>query len=145
MKRAAGFTLLELMVVMVLMALLTGLSVPLISAALPGQQLRAASRDLLAGLRRARDDAVFHRRDVTLAVNLDQHDFRISGDPHPHAIAPKVEIALVVADAAPNGRSGAFHFYPDGSSSGGRVTVARNGRRIAIDVDWLTGLAHVQH
>jgi len=42
-----------------------------------------------------------------------------------------------------NEQTASFRFYPDGSSNGGRVTVAAgeagNVREFAIDVDWLTG------
>ena len=36
-------------------------------------------------------------------------------------------------------RRGAIRFYPDGSSTGGRVTVASGERKLLVDVDWLTG------
>ena len=143
-RPAAGFTLLELMVVLVLMGLITGVAMPMIANILPGHQLKAAARDLLTGLSQARAQAVLQRREVALTVDLQHHDFQVGGDGRVHPIAPKIDIALFVADAAPDGRSGAFVFYPDGSSSGGRVTVAEHGRRYRIDVDWLTGLARLQ-
>ena len=34
---------------------------------------------------------------------------------------------------------GAIRFYPDGSSTGGRITVASGERKYLVDVDWLTG------
>jgi general secretion pathway protein H len=42
-----------------------------------------------------------------------------------------------------NEQTASFRFYSDGSSNGGRVSVAAgetgNTREFAIDVDWLTG------
>ena len=36
-------------------------------------------------------------------------------------------------------KHGAIRFYPDGSSTGGRVTLASGERKFLVDVDWLTG------
>jgi len=36
-------------------------------------------------------------------------------------------------------RRGSIRFYPDGSSTGGRITVAAGERKYLVDVDWLTG------
>ena len=35
--------------------------------------------------------------------------------------------------------TGDIRFNPDGSSSGGRITLADGSRRVAVGVDWLTG------
>ena len=34
---------------------------------------------------------------------------------------------------------GAIRFYPDGSSSGGRISLRHGARATVIDVNWLTG------
>jgi general secretion pathway protein H len=34
---------------------------------------------------------------------------------------------------------GSIRFNPDGSSTGGRISLADGGRAITIGVDWLTG------
>ncbi len=34
-------------------------------------------------------------------------------------------------------------FFPDGSSSGGRIELSGNDRKRAIDVNWLTGLVEI--
>jgi general secretion pathway protein H len=34
---------------------------------------------------------------------------------------------------------GAIRFYPDGGSTGGRVTLSAGERKFDVDVDWLTG------
>jgi hypothetical protein len=40
-------------------------------------------------------------------------------------------------------RIGQIRFFPDGSSTGGRIGLSRNDRRAAVAVDWLTGLVSV--
>jgi general secretion pathway protein H len=34
---------------------------------------------------------------------------------------------------------GAIRFFPDGGSTGGRITLAAGERKYDVDVDWLTG------
>ena len=42
------------------------------------------------------------------------------------------------AELIDNG-SGRIRFYPDGTSTGGRVTVGDDGRDFDVRIDWLTG------
>ena len=143
-RSTAGFTLLELLVVLVLMALMTGLAIPLISAGTPGAQIKAASRELMAGLRQAREQAIVSRQPAALTINVDDRRFQISGHPRAFQLPGKLQIGLFVAEVEDNGKLGSFVFYPDGSSTGGRVTVSLDGQTNRIDVDWLTGVARLQ-
>ena len=140
-RRTAGFTLLELLVVLVLMAMMTGLAIPLISAGTPGAQIKAASRELLVGLRQAREQAIVSRQPAAMSVNVDERRFQITGQTRAFQLPGKLQIGLFVADAEDNGKLGSFIFYPDGSSTGGRITVSLDGQTNRIDVDWLTGVA----
>jgi len=42
-----------------------------------------------------------------------------------------------------NGREGDIRFNPDGSSTGGRISLADGRRRLGVGVDWLTGRVSV--
>jgi general secretion pathway protein H len=46
-------------------------------------------------------------------------------------------LTIVGEQQGPGG--GAIRFNPDGSSTGGRISLSDGGRRIAVGVDWLTG------
>ena len=39
---------------------------------------------------------------------------------------------------------GQIRFFPDGSSTGGRIGLSRDERRAIVAVDWLTGLVSVE-
>lgn len=143
-RRAAGFTLLELLVVLVLMAFMTGLAIPLISSGTPGAQIKAASRELLAGLRQAREQAIVTRQPTALTIDVDDRKFQISRHKTAFQLPGKLQIGLFVAEVEDNGKRGSFIFYPDGSSTGGKVTVTLDGQTNRIDVDWLTGVARLQ-
>ena len=42
------------------------------------------------------------------------------------------------------GNRGRIRFFPDGSSTGGRVTLTSDERLYHVDVDWLTGQVRVR-
>lgn len=80
-----GFTLLELLVVMAIMALLTAMSAPAISGYLRGARLRGGARQVASALRQARQLAITERaqRAVILyhidnAVSIYENDSVVS-------------------------------------------------------------------
>ncbi|MEQ1742573.1 MAG: GspH/FimT family protein [Candidatus Nitrotoga sp.] len=139
-RTSAGFTLLELLVVLMLMVMVYALAVPMISAGMPGTELKGAARQLAAGLRQARSLAVTRKEESTLMLDVEQRNFKVSGDQRRYALPAKVDISLFTAQSEllPD-KIGAIRFYPDGSSTGGRITVKSGVRKYEINVDWLTG------
>jgi len=132
---AAGFTLIELMVVLGILGLLLALVPGTLSVAIPGQQLRAASYQLADDLRDARARAVLSGEATSLSIGLDASGEHLgrSGSRLPRG-------TTIALEDAPRG-SGAeeMRFFPDGSASGGTIKLAAGGRTYAITVDWLTG------
>ncbi|PIV82132.1 type II secretion system protein GspH, partial [bacterium CG17_big_fil_post_rev_8_21_14_2_50_64_8] len=57
-----------------------------------------------------------------------------------YRLPEKIEVALFTAQSElMDAKTGAIRFYPDGSSTGGRVTLSRGERKYRVDVDWMTG------
>ncbi len=141
---AQGFTLLELIVVMALMAILMTLVPPMISSALPGVQLKSASRELAAGLRFARNHALTAREESTLTLNVNGRSYKVTGRDKSYSIADDLKIELLTAESETKGENiGAIRFFPDGGSTGGRITLSYGERAYGIDVDWLTGKVRI--
>jgi general secretion pathway protein H len=139
-RRAAGVTLIELLVVLSLMALIAGMTVPMLSGGVSGSALKGAAREVAAGLRYARSDAVATRQETRLVFDLAKRTFRIDRSARIHNLPEKVELKLFTAQSdIVNDRIGAIRFFPDGGSNGGRVTIAAGERKYEVDVDWLTG------
>jgi type IV fimbrial biogenesis protein FimT len=67
----SGFTLLELMVTVSLLAVLLGLAVPAFQSAALSSQLRAAANDLVSSAYLARSEAIKRNTVVTLCVSAD--------------------------------------------------------------------------
>ncbi len=70
--RLSGFTLLELMLVITIVAILAGIGVPSFSRFIADQRVHTAASDLQAALWRARSESIRLNRDVVLApLNAD--------------------------------------------------------------------------
>ncbi len=138
--RATGFTLLEVILVLVIgvAAYAVMLTVPMRGSS--AADLKAAARTVAAGLRQAQTMAMATRRDSALTVDVESREFTVAGDSSIRQLPKDLEIKLYTAQSeVTSERRGAIRFYPDGSSTGGRITVASGERKYLVDVDWLTG------
>jgi general secretion pathway protein H len=134
-----GFTLLEILVVMALAGMMYALVPPMFSSG-GGTEIRAAARQVAAGLRKARGQAITGRQESTLTVDVERRRFRVSGDAREYRLPERVELAVFTARAeAVDDKVAAIRFYPDGGSTGGAITIASGGIRYRVDIDWLTG------
>ena len=139
-RRQAGFTLIELLVVTLIMVMAYSLVGPLVSTGASGTELKASARQLAAGLRKARSEAIARRHETVLTMDLQEHRFQLSDDQRVYRLPRNIEIKLFTAQSElVNQNTGAIRFYPDGGSTGGRITVAAQGRQYGVDVNWLTG------
>lgn len=135
-----GFTLLELLVVLTIAVLLLTLVPPLFQGAGSTSELKAAARQLAAGLRSARNDAVMRQREASLMLDLERHRFGVTGTPRQINLPQDIGVELFTAQSElVNEAAAGIRFFPDGSSTGGRITLTTGERAFAIDVDWLTG------
>jgi general secretion pathway protein H len=134
-----GFSLIELLVVLAVM----GLALVLIAGyRAPWSRtlgLEGTAAELASGLRLARSQAIADNRPVDFAMDLAVHRYRI-GDAAPHPLPAQLAIALLTVNGQKLSATAAdIRFNPDGSSTGGRITLADGSQRVAVGVDWLTG------
>jgi len=137
--RDAGFSLIEMLVVLTILALATTLALPLFSRGSEGLRLQTAAVELASALRATRSAAILRNTETALVVDVDQRTFKstvISQRP----FAPDIEAKLTFASGISSGSSdGGFRFFPDGSSTGGDVTLSLHGKQTKLCVHWLTG------
>ena len=137
--REAGFTLIEIIVTLAILGLALVLIVgykPPWSGALG---LRGTAAELAAQLRLARSEAVLRNRPVAFEVDMAAHQFRI-GQRAARQLPLRLDIVLLtIAGEQRDATKGDIRFNPDGSSTGGRITLADGARKMAVGVDWLSG------
>jgi general secretion pathway protein H len=137
--REAGFTLIELIVVIAILGLVLALFVGRAAGPSRGLGLRAAANQLAAGLRETRAQAITADRPMELRLDLAHRVWR-AADGAVTALPPTAAITLTtLAGEIQSANSGGIQFEPDGSSSGGRIALADGNAHIEIGIDWLTG------
>lgn len=146
--RQSGFTLLEMLAVIVLLAIaLTAVSMS-VSKSLSSAKVRAVSRDLVASLRYTRGQAIVKGEQKTFDVDLEAMTYSAPGR-EPQKFPDGIEVrVLTAAQEATSDRKLGIRFFPDGSSTGGNIGVHSGEREWRVNVEWLTGevaLDEVRH
>ena len=91
-------------------------------------------------MRKARSEAVAQRRETLLTLDVEGRQFELSGDARVYRLAKDVQVEMFTAQSELlNGATGSIRFYPDGGSTGGRITLSSHNQKYAVDVNWLTG------
>ncbi len=132
---AAGFTLIEMIVVLAVLGLMLGILVargPTRSATI---DLDAASRRLSDVLRQARGRAI--STDLPVRFSAAQAR-RAVVEALPRDQAAPVALFLHTPPDDPRGE-GSLRFDPDGGANGARIVIAEGHEQVSISVDWLTG------
>ncbi|MGR8979522.1 MAG: GspH/FimT family pseudopilin [Gammaproteobacteria bacterium] len=146
LKHKQGFTLLELLIVLAIIVL--GFSVVAfnVSAGKGVMEHKAAVRDIVSALRYARGQALMFHQEKTVSFDLAKNSYTVSGRDKEYTIPAAIDVTIVTAQSELTGQGqGSFRFYPDGSSSGGRLLLERGSRAIQIDISWLTGHVKVEN
>ncbi|HEY0178511.1 MAG TPA: GspH/FimT family pseudopilin [Dokdonella sp.] len=136
---ARGFTLIELMAVIVLLAIALTTVTFSFSKSLQSARIRGASRDLVAALRYTRGQAIVKGQQEVLTLDLNNNSYQAPGK---GAVSlPKgMRLGLTTAETEVTGNNvGGIRFFADGSSTGGHISVFQGQREWRINVAWLTG------
>ncbi len=139
-KAAQGFTLLELIIVLLISVLGFAVVGSNISSGNQSTRLQAAARDIASALRYAHGQALLTHKPVSVAIDLANNSYRISNRDKIHHLDAQIEISLTVAEEEfAEGQEGSIRFFGDGSSTGGRITLEWGQQKRQIDVNWITG------
>lgn len=135
-----GFTLLELIIVLLVSVLGFAVIGSNISSGNPSTKLKAAARDLASAMRYAHGQALVGRREVSVIFNLEENSYRISNQSKIYALDKAIKVSLTVAEEElSQDREGSIRFFADGSSTGGQITLELGKLARRVDVNWITG------
>ena len=77
-------------------------------------------------------------------LDLDAKTFNVTGKQKTFHIPEDLKVTLVTAESEMvEEKKGGIRFFPQGGSTGGRVSVANGKRGYGVDVDWLTGKVRI--
>ncbi|MDO8282399.1 MAG: GspH/FimT family pseudopilin [Thermodesulfovibrionia bacterium] len=149
----SGFTLVELVIVMLIMGIAAGVTGIVVGKKSGGAEIKKAAREISASLRFARSRAISEKRsyffivnNVTMTYGLydagidkkeDLENLRLKKD------LPKDLRRITYNKIVPNLFQ--IEFTPQGSSSAGVIEIMNDSRRYVISVSRLTGRVNVDN
>ena len=136
----SGFTLVELLVVLIISTTVISLSTVAYNKLSTGAYLKSTARHIAASLRYARSYAVTRGVESSVLIDLKNRSYTYSGSGKKFKFKNGVDLNVfsAVGFGHPEGVA-EIRFAPDGSSSGGKVTLSGKKKRYVVHVDWLTG------
>jgi general secretion pathway protein H len=139
-----GFSLLEIVLVIAIIALASLLAAAAFSGGIDGLRLRSASKQVAAQLRFTRAQAIATGEAQSFTIDPHAHTWTAPRQHHGE-IAKQLAITFTGArELQPERGVGAVMFFPDGASSGGRVQLSAGKAAWNIDIAWLTGQVRVR-
>lgn len=137
----AGFTLLELIVALGLMALILAVTLPTLRDQRNRVRLQPLAAQLITDLKRARTAAMTAGKPATFIVEPATHSYRVEGVTRSTILPAAAALSLTVStEGLRPSPAGRVIFYPDGSSTGGRLSLGDgSGRSVVLTIQWLTG------
>lgn len=141
----AGFSLLELLVVLAMAGLMLALVPPLFGNAIASAETRAAARQITAALKQTRGTAVAGQHEAVLVLDLQARTFQLEGGDRQRSLPDNIGMTLTTAESERIAEQvGGIRFFADGSSTGGRIELRTDTQYFVIDIDWLTGSISIE-
>lgn len=123
-------------------AMLMAIGMPALFGGRSGADQKSAVKSIALGLKKARNAALISGRETTFTLDVEGRAYKVGGD-RSARLPPDVSLVLRTAESeAQSDKIGAIRFYPDGSSTGGSVSISPEGAtevHTRVSVDWLTG------
>lgn len=140
MAREAGFTLIEMVAVLAIVAMIAALVLPRLPEGTTRPQLEAYALRAAAILKADRNAAIRRRARVATWLSGQNHTIVSGANGAELRLPDDVAFDAIVAENC-NGRveGSEIDFLPSGMSCGGTLALARPGAAYHVRVNWLTG------
>lgn len=136
----AGFTLVEMLVVLAIMALVAAIAAPGLVSNYRTKNVETLAGEITMRLRLSRTSAIATARPKQVVVDLGARVIRF-GERDIVTLPDDVKMTVVTGqETVVAGRQTVLTFLPDGSASGMDIALQQKGRTARIAVNWLTGL-----
>ncbi|MBT3335971.1 MAG: type II transport protein, partial [Methylococcales bacterium] len=120
--RSSGFTIIELIVVLIIVLLGMTVVGANFSKVSPALQLKTVGGEIVSALRVARTQAISTQQAVSVRFNLYENTYQVQGQQQTLKLPEDLTLSLVILRKNYAGNEiASIVFYEDGSSSGARV------------------------
>ncbi|HUA81895.1 MAG TPA: GspH/FimT family protein [Dyella sp.] len=134
-----GFTLLEMLAVIILIGIAAAAVSISVAHGLASARINAAAGELAASLRATRTQAIVHQDQRIFELDARSATYR-GADKRDVRLPKGLDLSVTSAASDQTGGDIArIRFFPDGSSTGGRITLRSGQREWHVNVSWLTG------
>jgi len=148
-SRADGFTLLEVILVVMIVALVLAVSYPSLSRGSTALRLRTTGRDVVNTMRTAREMAVTEQKEMHLVADRDSQKILLTDElgegarvyalPHGIKIARMILAGREILDGPM-----VIRFLSNGSCENAEITLLSDkGSSLRVSADPITGAAHI--
>ena len=152
---ANGFTLLELVLVLLLMSLIAGLTLPFVASTLDRIKLQSEVRQIASALQFARSEAISKKTLYTFNIDIDKNQYWLGIPKQEKITQPKpIDETVRILDYQRTDETlteGTFMilFYPRGNSSGGTLRfISINDKDeeniYVVNIDPITGKPKIE-
>jgi general secretion pathway protein H len=147
-QRRRGFTLIEMTVVLLIIAIGMTLAVPMIEGGFDSREVRRAARQIAATMVHCRVEAVSKAEPQGMIINRERNMIATSDWGRWAVLTDRAIIEKVDGGSALGDGAVQVLFYPNGSTSGADVVVSsrrdRGRDRLRITLDPLVGTVRVE-
>ncbi len=123
-----------------ILALVAGVAVAVIRPGGEAAALRSAVNGLVNALRRAQAEAIADNRQTIVTLDLDERRYFVADRTLSGAFPQQTKLVFrTAASEYVGGNRASVRFFPDGTSTGGQITVERQGQSWLVRINWISG------
>ena len=138
--RQSGFSLIEMVAVLAIIALTSGLILSAISPGKSSRELKSVAIEIAAHLRNARSFAINRQKQNVVIFDVSRHIVNLGQSQKILHLDQDISMILNTADSEhQTARVAGIRFFPNGSSTGGTLQLRRHSQAYEIRVNWLNG------
>jgi general secretion pathway protein H len=142
-----GFTLLEMILVLMIMAIGLAIVGPMIDSGVDSREVRRAARQIASTMHYLRGEAVATGRPTALRIDQLENTIETVGGGRWAALTERAVIESVAGAIPAGDEIWDIRFFPNGSNTGGVVVLAnsrdRTRNRLLVNLDPLLGVVRV--
>ena len=137
--RQAGFTLVEMLIVLAILALALTVSLPYARHSTEVQKVSQSAHAVSALLRAARSSAIAQSKSVVVSFDRKLRQFSSDSLNKPVQLPETTDLQFFTAKSEVSNGTADIRFYSDGSSTGGKIVFDDRAQQATISINWLTG------